>query len=229
MPMPGDMGLFRHSFEKRRFQVIAGLLPRSGCERVLDAGAGSGWLSEILSNRGHRVYAVDIGLDSIRRASARLAGQKGNVHFTQADVYRLPFPDRSFDAVVVSEIVEHLDHPGPALREIARLLRRGGCVIVSTPYRENIEYARCIHCNEKTPVNAHLHSFTGEDMKQLLSETGFTVERLVLFASRPGERIGLAGLTCFAPHMVWRALDELLCRMLGRQSFMALRAVRNDE
>ena len=228
MPMPEDMGHFRRNLEKRRLHGIATLVPRSGVMNVLDAGAGSGWLSEILSERGFSVHAVDLGLDSIRRASFRISGKKRNVLFTLGDMYRLPYRDGFFDAVIASETIEHLENPDEAFREFSRVLRRGGYLIVSTPYREKIEQTLCIHCNRKTPVNAHLHSFDEHSMEQLLRDAGFTVQRLVLSVNKSAERLGLAGMTFFMPYAVWRTLDAVLCTLLGRQSFMAVRAVLHD-
>ncbi|MCD6308323.1 MAG: methyltransferase domain-containing protein, partial [Candidatus Latescibacteria bacterium] len=65
------MGHFRRSLERRRFEFIARLVPRRGVSRVLDVGCGSGWLSEMLADRGFRVASLDIGLDRLRRASKR--------------------------------------------------------------------------------------------------------------------------------------------------------------
>ena len=245
MPMPEDMGHFRRNLEKRRFHTIAGLVPQSGVRRVLDTGTGSGWLSEILSKRGFNVHAVDLGLDSIKRASRRIKGKRkaqghkgrkahsnieaGNViHFTIGDIYRFPYRDGYFDAVVASEILEHLESPDEALREISRIIRPKGYLIVSTPYREKIEQTLCIHCNKKTPVNAHLHSFDENNIGELLMNCGFSLQRLMLFVNRPAERLGLAGMTCFVPHPVWRFFDAVLCGFLGRQTFMAVKATRND-
>lgn len=245
MPMPEDMGYFRRNLEKRRFHTIAGFVPRSGIQRVLDAGAGSGWLSEILSERGLDVHSLDLGFDSIKRASQRIrlkssygthgetviqeAGKTGkSVCFTLGDIYRLPYGDGSFDAVVASEIIEHLGSPEKAFHEIYRVLQPKGFLIVSTPYNEIIEHTLCIHCNEKTPVNAHLHSFDESSMGKLLVNSGFSVQRIMLFISRPAERIGLAGMTGFLPHPLWRLIDTALCRLLGRQTYMVVKAVRDE-
>ena len=233
MPMPEDMGHFRRSLEKRRFHIIAGLVPYSAASRVLDAGCGSGWLSEILCRRGFTVHAIDLGLDSIRRASARignlLAKASGSrneraVYFTLGDVYRLPYEDGYFNAVVASEIIEHLERPGEAVQEFARVIRPGGTLVVSTPYNEKIEYTLCIHCNRKTPVNAHLNSFDEKKIEQLLAGVGFSLNRTIRFMCRPAERLGLAGLTALLPHSLWRTIDGTLCALFGRQTFMAVKA-----
>ena len=140
------------------------------------------------------------------------------------DVYRLPYGDGCFDAAVTSEIIEHIEKPDAAFHELGRVIRKDGTLIVSTPYREKIEQALCIHCNNKTPVNAHLHSFDEATMETLLEEAGFTVQRTMLYVNRPAERFGLAGFTSFAPHIIWRLLDTILCTIVGRQSFMVVKA-----
>ena len=226
--MPEEMGHFCRSLESRRFKLISRLVPKTGITRILDAGCGTGWLSEMLHKQGFRVIALNLGFDSIRRASARLRARALNILFLCADIYKLPYNDSSFDAVVISEVIEHLEKPQDALLEIARVIRPEGYVIVSTPYKERIEEMLCIHCNKKTPVNAHLHSFDKTSLESMLNDAGFVLQKCVTFASKPAERLGMAGFTFFLPYTVWRFLDAVACRLLGRESFMAVRAVRRD-
>lgn len=227
MPLPEELGHFRRSLEKRRNRLVAGLVdgPRGG--RVLDAGTGAGLLAGMLVRRGYRVVASDLGFDSLHRAGNRLDGLGLPAKLVLGDLYRLPFADGSFDAAAVSEVLEHLETPEAALAELARVLRPGGVLAVSTPYREIIPETLCIHCNRKTPVNAHLHSLDGRSMGALLESAGFRVRRIVTFLNRPAERMGLAGLTSFLPYGVWRTIDSAACAVLGRRSYMAAQAVRN--
>ncbi len=224
--MPEDMGHFRRSFEERRLSLVARLAPGHGA-RVLDVGCGSGRLSELLADRGAAVHSLDIGHDSLVRAARRLGGRK-DVRFVLGDVYRLPFDDASFDAGIVSEVLEHLDSPAEALGELARVVRPNGVLILSAPWRETIEQTLCIHCNRKTPVNAHLHTFDGDSLSTLLDDAGWTVERSITFASRPAERLGLAGITSFLPYPLWRAADRAACMLFGREGFVATRARKRD-
>ncbi|HUT63092.1 MAG TPA: class I SAM-dependent methyltransferase [Anaerolineae bacterium] len=214
--------------EKRRFCLISRLIPTHGVSRILDMGCGSGWLSEMLHNRGLCVIALDLGFDSIKRASARAQAKRVDIPFVQGDMYRLPLRESTFDAVVVSEVLEHLENPQDALDEIAKILRPGGYIIVSTPYRERIQTTLCIHCNRKTPVNAHLHMFDETILKDMLSKGGFTIQKYIKFVNRQAEYFGMAGFTFFLPYIGWRLIDAIACRLLGRESFIVVRAVRSD-
>lgn len=226
MPMPEDMGHFRQSFEKRRFTLIAGIVVRRRGLHVADIGCGNGWLSEMMADRGSSVVGVDLGLDSITRASRRLSVKHPRIPFILGDVYRLPLADSQFDAAVASEMVEHLDSPFDAIVELARIVKPGGEVVISTPYREKIEQTLCIHCNRKTPVNAHLHSFDEESMASLMARAGLSVKQTIAFGNRIAERFGMAGFTSPLPYCLWRVADYTACALTGRQSFMVVRAVK---
>jgi ubiquinone/menaquinone biosynthesis C-methylase UbiE len=225
---------FRHS-ERRRIQLISKMVPGAGVKNVLDIGCGNGELSEILVRRGMNVISTDLGFDSIRRASekinARLSRrprQDSPIRFVQGDIYRLPYDDASFDAVVASEIIEHLENPREAFSEVARVLKSGGYFIVATPYMEKLQYTLCIHCNEKTPVNAHLHSFDENALTDMLSGAGLAADGSKKYSSKYAAMFGMAGLTFFLPYAFWRAVDSILCGLLGKQSHIAIKAQRID-
>jgi len=228
MPMTEDMGHFTMYSEKRRLQVISRLLPKTGISRVMDVGCGNGGLSEILSNLGINVTATDLGFDSIQRASSKIKKKNLKIPFVQGDIYRLPFDDKSFDAVVASEIIEHLEKPYDAMIEITRVLRPGGYFIGSTPYRERLKYTLCIHCNKKTPVNAHLHTFDDKVFGDLLKEAGFSIEKITKCSNRYAEYFGIPGITFCLPHIMWRFIDSLLSTLFGKQSFIVIKAKYRD-
>ena len=201
-------------------------MPKIGVSRLLDVGCGTAELSENLFNRGFNVIALDLGFDSIKRAFLKLRKKNLNFSFIQGDIYRLPYEDSSFDAVVASEILEHLEKPQDALKEVARIVRPGGYFIVSTPYCEHLRFTLCIHCNKKTPINAHLHSFDDKIMENVLKKAGFSIEKKIKYGSKHGGNLGIPGFTFFLPYVVWRFIDAFLCSFLGKQSFMVIRAKR---
>jgi SAM-dependent methyltransferase len=97
--------------------------------RVLDAGCGPGTITVGLARAVAPAEVVGIDAEPGVLAGAReLATVQGvgNVTFRPADVYALPFPDGHFDAVFAHTLLEHLQRPEAALRELCRVLRPGG-------------------------------------------------------------------------------------------------------
>lgn len=101
--------------------------------RVLEAGCGTGAQTVILARNNPAVdfLSVDISPDSLVQAR-RAVTQAGlvNVQFEQADLFRLPFADGTFDAVFVCFVLEHLRDPLGALAGLQRVLRPGGAITV---------------------------------------------------------------------------------------------------
>jgi SAM-dependent methyltransferase len=97
---------------------------------VLDYGCGGGHYSLALAKYARRVTGVDISPDSVEecRGRAIAAGVDGTVSFEVGDCEHLPFDDASFDLVVESGVLHHLEL-GQAYREVARVLKPGGRAI----------------------------------------------------------------------------------------------------
>lgn len=96
---------------------------------VLDVGCGVGTITTDLAMRvpGGRVVGMDLASEPLDRA-ADYAVARGveNVEFEQADVYALPYAAGSFDVVHAHQLLQHLKDPIEAIREMKRVLRRGG-------------------------------------------------------------------------------------------------------
>ena len=101
--------------------------------RVLDLGAGGGRLTAQLAGRGHALVAADPSTRSLR-AARRHTGED-LVSFVAAVGERLPFHDKSFDAVLCMDVLEHVEEPAAVVEEAARVLRPGGVFIFSGPQR----------------------------------------------------------------------------------------------
>ena len=118
---------------RRRLSVVfdecLGETPLAGF-RALDAGCGYGVFSAAAASRGAAVVSVDIGPRLVARAVAR-ADSRG----VAADACMLAFRDECFDVVISSEMLEHTEAPLAAVRQLGRVLRVGGLLIVTTPNR----------------------------------------------------------------------------------------------
>ncbi|HEX9742305.1 MAG TPA: methyltransferase domain-containing protein [Nitrospiraceae bacterium] len=95
--------------------------------RVLDAGAGSGELARKLAALGQDMALCDC-----------VPASQWNYHdagaYTQCDLAAgLPYPDESFDCVICLEVIEHMENPMALCRELWRVLRPGGRLVISTP------------------------------------------------------------------------------------------------
>lgn len=98
---------------------------------ALDLGSDNGVISWLFRRRGGRWHSADLTpetVDSIRR----MVGE--DVHLLSDG--RLPFPDRSFDRIVVVDLLEHLEDDRRLLEEIARCLRPGGFAVLNVPHRK---------------------------------------------------------------------------------------------
>ena len=115
----------------RRFQRVIGdrlapFAPRS----ILDAGCGEGFTLAALAARFPGVALTGIDADEAAIAFART--HAGEATFSTADLYALPFEDASFDAVVCSEVLEHVAAPERALAEVLRVA--GRVAVVTVPH-----------------------------------------------------------------------------------------------
>ncbi len=102
---------------------------------VLDVGCGGGSMSAHLARLGYRVTGVDPDEVALEAACARPSDRHAHPEFMAAPAERLPFPAATFDVVICSEVLEHVDDLDTSLDEIYRVLRFGGVLIFSTPNR----------------------------------------------------------------------------------------------
>ncbi len=110
-------------------------------ERLLDLGCGFGRHSYEALRRGAEVVACDLGRPEVEqvRGLSRLLVHEGELDGSvmaapvQGDARGLPFDDDSFDRVIASEVLEHVDDDGSAFAELARVLRPGGRLAVTVP------------------------------------------------------------------------------------------------
>ena len=100
-------------------------------KKVLDLSAGSGDTSQILAAQGYVVVATDYGRP---RPMANNIGRVGGVDLNEF----LPFRSGAFDAVNLVEVIEHIENQPQLIREICRVLKPGGRVLISTPNILNV-------------------------------------------------------------------------------------------
>ncbi len=123
---------------------LLALLDLSPGLRILDAGCGRGEMLHACAERGVRVAGVDYSEAAVELTRETLADVEG-AEVRAGDVTALPWPDATFDRVLLGDVVEHLD-PGqvePALVDARRVLRQGGSLVIHTaPNRWFTQFGR---------------------------------------------------------------------------------------
>ncbi|MBO4260544.1 class I SAM-dependent methyltransferase [Streptomyces griseorubiginosus] len=192
---------------------------------VLDIGCGDGTAAATAAPLlpGHRIVGVDWSQDALRRARAHLS------YTIRGELTGggLPFRTGSADAVLFSEVIEHLVDPDAALDEIRRVLRPGGHLMLSTPnlaawYNRALLAAgvqpvfsevslRGIHGRPGTEVVGHLRLYTARALREFVTASGFEVVRL-------------EGAPFHGVPRPLRALDRLACSRPSLASILLLHA-----
>ena len=175
-----------------RYAVLAKRI--AGARRVLDIGCGDGYLTNVASQRCKMVIGVDTERTGVR-IGATLLDDHANCSLALASCYDLPFADGSFDAIVLADVIEHLESPARCLAETRRVLAGDGRFLVTTPkWRPGKMWDSERHWKEYKPgeLVALLEQYYAQvTLSFFLSAAWWQVRR----------RLGKASLRAFARHI----------------------------
>jgi ubiquinone/menaquinone biosynthesis C-methylase UbiE len=173
---------------------------------ILDVGCGRAWVADHYLPKGVKVFSLDISVTNPAKAVKLYPSEK---HFgITADSFHLPFADNSFDCVIASEIIEHVVNPEMFVKELFRVVKKSGELIVTTPYKEKIIYYLCIHCNNKTPAHAHIHSFDEKKLKDLYSGKDLEKFSYETFGNKLLIFLRTYSILQFFPFWLWKVKDK---------------------
>lgn len=127
------------------------------CELILDVGCGAGIFINYCKYHGK--FAVGVDVD---RKQLFLAANRDRGFYVLADAHYLPLRDSSADGAFFSHVIEHLNDPFPVLKEIRRVLKNRGVLIVITPTEHRHFY---------TP--GHVRAYTKKSLSETLVRAGF--------------------------------------------------------
>ena len=225
-------GLYRLLLRPLRNRVMP--VPFSPEASVLDVGCGNGERLAELRRRGHtRLYGVELSA-----RAARLARSASGAEVYEGTLECVHLPAKSFDLVIMNQVLEHVASPSATLLEIRRILRPGGLLYLTVPNYGSVESRLFGESWVALSLPHHLHHFTRDTLLRLLLQTGFEVQ---LCRTDSYTSTTVASLHAWAAnHGGWRrpltAVPRwvllpatLICDRLGRGSILRLLAQTPDK
>lgn len=157
-----------HWWFRWRYDLITKLvttLKEEGTFRILDAGCGTGQMTKQLEDIGEAV-----GMDSAPEAIA-YAQSRGVERLVRGSITAPPFAERSFDCVLALDVIEHVDDDMGILTSLFRVIKPGGHLIITVPAFDAL-------WSEHDEINHHKRRYRAPQLRLLLQEAGFDVDRL---------------------------------------------------
>ena len=144
---------------------------------VLDVAAGTGLLSRAISPRVKRVVALDITPEMLAQGQSE-ADRQGitNISFEQGAAEALPYPTASFDMVVTRFSVHHFKSPDVVIREMCRVCRHGGnLVVIDIVSSEDKELAARYNNVERLRDSSHTQALSPSGLKKIMEDAGVKI------------------------------------------------------
>ena len=152
---------------------------------VLELAAGTGLIAKNIVNAAAHIEASDTSAEMIREAKRR--NHSAKLYFSVQDMFRLPYVDKSFDVVIVSNALHIVPQPEKALAEIHRVLKDDGVLITPTFTHAGNSFSGKVRAFFMKLAGFPLHSkWTSEEYLRFLRQNGWAVRKsVVLKASFP--------------------------------------------
>ena len=202
-----DIPFYTRFADIKRFEFIkknlASSIPKNGS--VLDVGCGNGIISLNLGKEGYTIHGIDMSEKSIENAKEK--NPFSNVSFSAMDAETMRASGLRYDAIVCSEVLEHLNNPGSLLKQLFEILKDDGILLVTVPNgkgpRESLVTKPFLKLRKKnnwawrsvlklkkslgysgTTIQSdadnldHIQFFTRKQLNDLSKENGFTIQTI---------------------------------------------------
>ena len=185
---------------RSEIEEVLALLRQAGVRgRVLDAGCGPG-LNVARMREAEPSWKV-VGAD-YSPAGVRIAARRAGGAFLNADAHHLCFPDGIFGGVIMTHAIGHVADPARVLGELARVLRPGGALVLTTPNRLYVEVYRAFNERGLIPYRRDttvLRYYDAPELEAALQAAGFAVKTVRIFGSHPALERRLVDMNLLPP------------------------------
>jgi dolichyl-phosphate beta-glucosyltransferase len=176
----------QQAWHRNRLNILEKALNSCACDRVLDAGCGSGLALNALAGRSRTLVGLDTSTECLRFAMRTSARERTG--FARGTACRLPFRAGIFDLILFQEVIEHLPEKDArqSLSEFHRVLKPGGRLYITTPNYASlwgvVEYfLDVLRLTPRMGGDQHVSRFTRSSLRRLLEESGFRVAQMGAF------------------------------------------------
>lgn len=184
----GDLG-----FKRRVLEIVKNLDLKEN-DKVLDCGCGEGFYLMVLNSLFPKLKITGYDNDAkmLSKAGKWLKGKK-NIQIINGDICKIPFKNKTFDKIILSEVLEHLNDDYSALLEVKRILKPGGKVVITVPnhnypfFWDPLNWTRerlgLGHFNKDIELLAglwsmHLRLYYPKELESLAKKAGFKIEKI---------------------------------------------------
>ena len=200
----GDKPGSTNEFTLKRYEQVEEFIMNNGIRhdsKVLDVGCATGGFLKHLKSKGfYHLYGIDMIPQYVYKAK--------NYNIRLGTVYAIPFEDNSFDIIILDQVLEHLHNPKSAMKEIKRVLKKGGLIYVGVPDadRYDDEYYWI--------MREHIQHFTLNSLKLLAQNNGF---ELIANEKNEFDMIGTLKLPNISALL--KVSNVIYCWGIGREFF----------
>jgi len=165
------------TYDRLERRAIRRFLPQSGKDgRLVDVGCGTGHWMELFAGMGFHVVGVDVSNEMIRRAASR---RMGDASLVRGDAMRLPLKSSSFEVACAITLLEFVADPAAVVREMRRIVRPGGLIVVGVLNRFSLlSFRRRL---KRSLVFENARFISPRQVRALLSPHGRVTVRSVAF------------------------------------------------
>ncbi|OGH14293.1 MAG: hypothetical protein A2687_01555 [Candidatus Levybacteria bacterium RIFCSPHIGHO2_01_FULL_38_26] len=170
-----ERNIFQRFWHVNKLKTVVRLIKDSQ-KTILDVGCAGGWFISEISNKFPKTkcHGIDIYDKGIKYAKKIYP----KIEFKTADAHKIPYRENSFDLVICTEVLEHLDDPRGALLEIKRVLRKYGRAVIeldSGGFIFSVAWYAWRKFDGRVWNGSHLHSFNIKKLERMIQSCGFKI------------------------------------------------------
>ena len=177
-----DKGPYRFHLEKR-IEFVKGIIQdyvkNNKEKRILDLGCGDGANLRWLAGFSNDLWGSDYNLLRLSRATDYMSELGIKVRFFLTDIMSLPFEENFFDVIFFNHTIEHISNDLQALKNIYKIVKKGGLVIVGTPNEGVFAWRLAYKLEPKIKRETdHVNFYTAESFSELAKKAGFKIKEI---------------------------------------------------